>query len=241
MTVLEHAAVAMVRVLTEADVGHDDERRALASERSDRPLDDALGGPRAASLRVLRLGQAEEHDAADSPRSEVVALGHQLVYGEPELPGHRGDRLADTLAGPDEEGAQERVGREPCLARQRSQRPGPAEAAKPQRGEVGLVHELLLRSDQARARAVRSRASTMAAGDGTAATAEGSTPAADSARAVERPIETVRMVERALSGSGARRKNPSTVEPLVKIAASSPSRSACARGMRELSGPITVS
>ena len=66
-SVVEHAAVAVVGVLVEAEVGHEHEVVAdLVAEVAQRDLDDAVGVPRLRALGVLVLGDAEEDDGGDA-------------------------------------------------------------------------------------------------------------------------------------------------------------------------------
>jgi hypothetical protein len=61
-----HAAVAVGRVLAEADVREEDELREAWPQRAQRLLDDAVVLPRAGRLVVLVSRDAEEQEGADA-------------------------------------------------------------------------------------------------------------------------------------------------------------------------------
>ena len=73
----DDAAVAVRRVLAEADVGEQDELREARPQRAQRDLDDAVLLPRAGRLVVLHLGDAEEHHRADAARGKLLDLVQQ--------------------------------------------------------------------------------------------------------------------------------------------------------------------
>ena len=67
--VVEQAAVPVVGVLAEADVGDDDQLGLRLFEGARRLLDDPIGYPCAAAFRVLRRGQPEEEDRRNVERA----------------------------------------------------------------------------------------------------------------------------------------------------------------------------
>src|SRR5438034_22389 len=66
LAVADDAAMAVRRVLAQADVGEEHELREARAEVAERALDDAVVLPGAGGLLVLRLRDAEEDDRADS-------------------------------------------------------------------------------------------------------------------------------------------------------------------------------
>ena len=66
LAVDDHAAVAVRRVLAEADVGEQHELGEARAQRAQRALDDAVVVPGAGALLVLLLRDAEEHHGADA-------------------------------------------------------------------------------------------------------------------------------------------------------------------------------
>ena len=113
LAVAEHTAVAVARVLAEADVG--DERQAghLGTEGPKRALDDPVGLPGARAFLVLLLRDPEEEHGAHSERRELGRLPDDLVdrpLGDPVESVHR---VHDPLAGTGEEWHHDVVERQP--------------------------------------------------------------------------------------------------------------------------------
>jgi hypothetical protein len=90
---VEHAAVAVVRVFVQAQVGdHHVVVAELLPKHPERPLRDPVRVPRLRTLRVLAFGDAEQHEREHAPARDLgrlLAQGLERVLG---LSGHRGDR-----------------------------------------------------------------------------------------------------------------------------------------------------
>ena len=137
LAVAEHAAVAMARVLAEADVGDQREARDLGPQRPQRPLHDPVGLPGAGALLVLLLRDPEEEDGADAERGELGRLADDLVDRALGDPVEALDRSHDALARAGEERHDDVVEREPMLAHERAQRLGAPQTAQARDGECG--------------------------------------------------------------------------------------------------------
>ena len=99
LAVVQHAAVAVARVLAEADVGDQRQSRHLGPHGAECALHDAVGVPGARALLVLLLGDAEQQHRADPECVERRALAHDLVDRALRDPVESGDRAYDTLTG----------------------------------------------------------------------------------------------------------------------------------------------
>ena len=127
--VAEQPAVAVVRVLAEADVGHDDELGRRLLERADRLLDDAVLGEALEPERVLRARDPEQEHGLDPEGAERPCFAHDPVHRQLVDPGHRVDRFANAVTRDDEERVHEVVGRECRLAHEVPERSGAPKAA----------------------------------------------------------------------------------------------------------------
>ena len=98
------AAVPVIRVLAQADVGDHDELGHVALERAHRLLHRRLVVPRFGPSRVLVIGNPEQQHAADPRRRgrDRASTQHLVDRGLDDAR-HRLDRLADSGAGPDEQ------------------------------------------------------------------------------------------------------------------------------------------
>ncbi len=85
---VQHAAVAVIRVLAEADVGDDDEIRARVLEAADRLLDDAVLREALEAQRVLRRRDSEEQHCLETEGSELRSLLRQHVARQLVDPWH---------------------------------------------------------------------------------------------------------------------------------------------------------
>ena len=97
----QHAAVAVVGELVEAQVGLHDERVAdLPRDLADRDVEDPVRVDGAASGRIALGGNTEEHEPADAGLRRVDGRATQRVERVLHLPRHRRDRprLGDALA-----------------------------------------------------------------------------------------------------------------------------------------------
>ena len=92
---LRHAAVPVVGVLAQAQVGDHDQLGVRLLDRAGGELDDAvivvIG---AGALGVLVRGDPEQDHGGDAERGGAARLGHRLGDREPVDPRHRPDRLA---------------------------------------------------------------------------------------------------------------------------------------------------
>ena len=128
--------MAVVGELVEAQVGLDDQRVAdLGRGDARRDVEDAVRVGRAGARRILVLGHAEEHDAADARRRGSRELGAQRLGGVLHDAGHRGDGLRLGRALGDEERQDELRRVHARLGREASPRGGRAQAAGTSRGE----------------------------------------------------------------------------------------------------------
>ena len=137
LAVLHHAAVAVVHVLAQADVGDHDQLGHLVLDGADGELHDAFGVVGAAGRRVLVRGDAEQQDGRDAEPLDLAHLGQQVADRELVAAGHGGDRPLDVLAVRHEQRVDEVVGRERRLAHHATQR---GRAPQPPHAVGGKVH-----------------------------------------------------------------------------------------------------
>ena len=131
----DDAAVPVVGVLAEADVGDDDRLRARLLDLPDGPADRPEEVGRGGADGVLVVGDAEEDDREDAAGGELGGVLRREVGRDAVDARHRRDRLADPLARDDEHRGDE-VGRvEGRLADHRPERLGEAQAAVAVEGE----------------------------------------------------------------------------------------------------------
>ena len=134
----DDAAVAVVGVLAEADVGDEDEgveaRDCL--EGAESLLDDALLGIGSGGVGIFFGGKAEEEQAAEAESGAGFGFFDGFVDGEIEDAGHGGDFLADAFAGTDKERVDEGGRGEMGFADEGAQRRSAAETAHAGDGEV---------------------------------------------------------------------------------------------------------
>ena len=112
----DHAAVAVVGVLAEADVGDHGQAGHLRLDRGDGLLHGAVGAPGAAALSVLVVGQAEQQHRGHAQFMKGARLFDGAVDGHAADAGHRLDRLAARLAEQHEERLDQVLGRKAGLA-----------------------------------------------------------------------------------------------------------------------------
>jgi hypothetical protein len=118
----QHAAVAVVGVLAEADVRDAQERGRRVRDALERALDDPLGRPREPTLGILLVGDAEQDDRGNPELFGVAACLGQSIERFAEDARHRRHGLADALALDDEEREDEIVLRDVRLAHEAPQR-----------------------------------------------------------------------------------------------------------------------
>ena len=99
----DHAAVAVGRVLAEADVRHHDQAGVGSLERADRLLDDAVVRVCLAALFVLGGGQTEQQHGRHTELAQLLRLAGQPIEREVVLAGHRWDLFAHVLSMRDEQ------------------------------------------------------------------------------------------------------------------------------------------
>ena len=129
------AAVAVRRVLAQAQVGDHEQLGVGGLDGAGGELDDPLVVPGARAVLVLGGRQAEQQDARHAERGELARLLDRGVDREVVDPGERGDRLAAVLAGDDEERLDQVRDRQLGLAHEAPQQAGAAQPAQAGRGE----------------------------------------------------------------------------------------------------------
>jgi hypothetical protein len=90
----DQAAVTVIGVLAEADVGDHAQLGDGLLHRGHAALDDSIRRVGAGAARVLRRGNAEEDHARDAEVMDELHLVHQLIHAQTEDAGHGGHRLA---------------------------------------------------------------------------------------------------------------------------------------------------
>jgi len=127
LAVLHDAAVAVVHVLAQADVGDHEQVRELVLDRPHGHLDDALGVVGSRGRGIFVGGDAEEEDGRDAEPDHFTHLGQQVADRELVAPRHGTDGVPDVLAGDDEQRADEVVDGERRLAHHAADRGGAAQ------------------------------------------------------------------------------------------------------------------
>ena len=127
----QNAAMAVRRVLAEADVGDDEHPRHLALEGANRRLDRRLRIVGGRPDVVFRVGQPEEQHARDAVSLGRRRFFHGLVHRELIDARHRSDFTPLSLAGHDEERIEKHIRRQPRLADHRAERRRAAQPARP--------------------------------------------------------------------------------------------------------------
>src|SRR5215207_8197027 len=125
---LHDPAVAVARVLAEADVGDHDQLRRRILYGAGRELDYPLGVVRPARSLVLRVRDTEEQHRGHPEVVRPLRLGDGVVYGELEDAGHGRYRVLHVLPDRHEDRVDEVARGEPRLAHQAAQG---ARAARP--------------------------------------------------------------------------------------------------------------
>jgi hypothetical protein len=137
VAVRDHAAVAVARVLAEADVRHEDEVGHGDAQRADAALDDAVVVVRARGELVLLRRDPEEQDGREPEAPHLRRFLDEHVDGAAGDPRQSGQRLVDAFALADEHGVDEVAHVHAGLAHEGAQRARPAEAPEPRDGEGG--------------------------------------------------------------------------------------------------------
>jgi len=131
VAVLDHAAVAVGRVLAEADVGGDDEGGKVRLELPDRPGDDPVAGVRLGARLVLGARNPEEEDGIDALLRQPTDVVRYPVDGVPAHARHGGDRFDRLLPVPDEDRGHQVRGMDPVLPEESPDRVCPSEPPVP--------------------------------------------------------------------------------------------------------------
>ena len=122
--------MAVIRVLAETDVGHDDQVRTRVLERRDRLLHHAVVGVALETERVLRVRDPEQEHSLDAERRKLDRLACELIDRELVDARHGRHRPAHVGAGNDEERLDEVVWRERRLADEIAKRCSASQAAR---------------------------------------------------------------------------------------------------------------
>ena len=154
--VADEAAVAVRRVLAQADVGDHGQVGVRLLQRADRQLHDALVVVGAGAGLVLGGRDPEQDHRLDPDRQQLRRLGDELVDREAVDAGHRLDRLADVLAGDDEQRLDQVPRRQLGLANQVAEGLRSPQAPHARSGESSLRG--ILGTPECDARALRRRA-----------------------------------------------------------------------------------
>ena len=139
----EHAAVAVVGVLAQADVGDHHQVGQRLLDRAHRARHDAVVAVRLRAGRVLLLRNAEQDHRRDAEIAHRAALLHRLVDRQLRDARHRADRLRHPRARHDEQRQDELVDAQPRLAHHAAQR---LVAPQPARSIGREFHQRLLAS-----------------------------------------------------------------------------------------------
>src|SRR6185436_3635405 len=127
LVVDDHAAVAVIGVLAEADVGRDEHVRHGALDRPHRGLHRRVRIVRRRPDAVLVIGKAEQQHRTDAFAARAFVFLRRVVHREVEDAGHRADLAPDAAALADKQRQHEHVRRQPRLADERAHGVGPAE------------------------------------------------------------------------------------------------------------------
>ena len=135
-SVLHDAAVAMIGVFAQADVGDDEQFQVGLSNALDGALHNALRAERTCSARVLRFWQAKKNDRRNPERFHLPALLQDLVGGLLENVRHRADFLTHVLPRADKHRIDQACGREARLANHAAKRFRAPQTPRPMRGKT---------------------------------------------------------------------------------------------------------
>jgi len=128
----EHSAMAVGRVLAEADVGEEEQLGKPGPQVAEGPLDDPVVDPSAGALVVLLLGDPEQDHGGHARGDELRDLARQRVE---RVPGEAGQLRVQQRLRRYEQRHDEAVELEARLAHERTQRAGPAQPPQPCCGE----------------------------------------------------------------------------------------------------------
>jgi hypothetical protein len=139
VSVADDAAVAVVGVLAEADVRHQDELRRRVAQRAEPALHDAVRIPGAAPLVVLRLRDPEQDHRLDAETGELLPLRGERLQ---RVALHRRELLVGERLRRDEQREDHVVEVEPRLPHERAHAPARAQPPQPcrrERAHAGMV------------------------------------------------------------------------------------------------------
>jgi hypothetical protein len=122
--------VAVIGVLAEADVAHDDRLGRGVLDRPHRLLHDPVRCVRLAAVRIFRGRQPEQQHGRDPQARQVTDLAHQLVHRQLEHARHRADLVANAPPVGHEERQDEVARGQRRLANHRAERVGATQAAQ---------------------------------------------------------------------------------------------------------------
>ena len=132
-----HAALPVVGVLAETDVGDDQEIARGPLGDADGLGNDALGAQGVAAELVLVFGDAEEDDAAEAQFDRLADFLGEQVGRKLENARHRGDLAPHVLARPNEQRQDQFGRREPGAADQSPDAPDDSAAAASESWGIG--------------------------------------------------------------------------------------------------------
>jgi hypothetical protein len=95
---LEHAAVPVVGILAEADIGNHDHFREPFLHGPHRFLNDAILGIGAGAQGVFAVRQTKKNDGRNVLLGSFLNVLHQVIEGLLKVPRHGWDRVFDVLA-----------------------------------------------------------------------------------------------------------------------------------------------
>src|ERR1019366_3395948 len=134
--VLNDAAVAVIGVLTQTHVGHDQQVEFGAANRFDGALNGPAGGVGLAAASILLIRNAEQDNSRNTELLDFAALLEKLVHRLLRDARHRTDWIPHVLPGADKHRINETMRRKARLARQGSDSFAAPETARPRHGEI---------------------------------------------------------------------------------------------------------
>ena len=135
LALAQDPAVAVVGVLVDADVGHDDEAGRCLLHRLDGARDRTVGVEAARPARVLRLGETEEEDTANPSFVGLFRVRRGGPHRKLRDARHRPDGAGLVEGGVEEEGPDEVARGEVRLPDEGAQGGGRSQAARAVEGE----------------------------------------------------------------------------------------------------------
>src|SRR5439155_11170708 len=221
----EHAAMAVVGVLAQTEVRDQQSVGAECfSEVAQGTLDDTVLRPRLRALRILLHGDAEQHEAPHAHFQRGLGLARQRLDGILLLPAPRLDRVRFVDGVAHEQRIDQIFGRERGLSDEpakRRPRAQPAGALR-RKGHAGIGVRL------------RTMASTSPRVVYSCAMISTRSPRSRAVCAAIGPMQAI--LTRSDGGSGMAPTKWRTVDELVNVITSTPTRQAASRGRRSAGG-----